>query len=194
MKTKIVELAERYEMDTPISTAEGGADAKVDQDDKKETEQEAEKEKEHLSLKDREIKIRHLNNKDKCLKQTIETLVTEVDIEMLVDPFRKWEKSFAAREKYEIRKPPPYDKNEAYEQRIKGMKSALPGHVVDVNSVKVLDTSLQRIAFHKYEDYSLAQITREKVAPTYTTINDAIIKMEQSYDGSIEREKKRKKR
>ena len=69
-------------------------------------------------------------------------MVTGVDIEMLVDPFRKWEKSFAAREKYEIRKPPPYDKHEAYEQRTKGMKNALPGQIVGVNSRKILDTSL----------------------------------------------------
>ena len=110
-------------MPTPSSTEEDRSE-RVIQVVKKE---EAKQEKEHLSLKDLEINLRHLNMKDKLKKQTIETLVTEVDIEMLVDPFRKWEKSFEAREKFEIKKAPPYDKHEAYEKRTKGKKSDLSG-------------------------------------------------------------------
>ena len=39
---------------------------------------------------------------------------------------------------------------------------------------KILDTSLQRIAFHKYQDYSLAALARSKIGSKYTRIANRI--------------------
>ena len=41
-------------------------------------------------------------------------------------------------------------------------------------SDKILDTSLQRIAFHKYQDYSLAQMARQQIGSSYNRMANRI--------------------
>ena len=86
-------------------------------------------------LQTMENELRLMIVKDRLNKHTIETKLAMVEKEMLIEPIKQWEKMYRAREKYDITKPVPYDKHEAYEQKKYQQSNLFP-------SDKVLDTSL----------------------------------------------------
>lgn len=86
-------------------------------------------------LQAKENELRLMIVKDRLNKHTIETKLAMVEKEMLTEPIKQWEKMYRAREKYDITKPVPYDKHEAYEQKKYQQSNLFP-------SDKVLDTSL----------------------------------------------------
>ena len=66
-------------------------------------------------LQGMENELRLMIVKDKLNKHTIETKLAMVEKDMLTEPIKQWERMYRAREKYDITKPVPYDKHEAYE-------------------------------------------------------------------------------
>ena len=57
----------------------------------------------------------------------------------------------------------PYDVEEGYKKKRALQRSFLPQE-------KVLDTSMYRIAFNRYQDYSLAQAERQKITTQYVKL------------------------
>lgn len=95
---------------------------------------------------------------------------------MLTEPLEKFRIMYRERERYDITKPAPYDKDEAYERKKAEQANLFPGD-------KIIDTSLQRIAFHKYQDYSLAAIARKRIGQKYTKIANRIDILSANGDG-----------
>ena len=72
---------------------------------------------------------------DRLSKHTIDTKYNMVEMEMLTAPLQKYEKMCKEREKFDITKPVPYDKHEAYEKKKAEQSNLVPGD-------KIIDTSL----------------------------------------------------
>ena len=107
--------------------------------------------------------------KDRLNKHTISTKLSLVEEDMLTKPLTQWDQMYKAREKYDVTKPVPYDMHEDYEE-----KKAAQSKIQMTGESKLLDTTLQRIAFHKYQDYSIAQMTRERLGAKYNKMANHI--------------------
>lgn len=58
-----------------------------------------------------------------------------VEEEMLTEPLKKYQNMYRERERYDVTKPVPYDKDEAYEKKKAEQANLFPGD-------KIIDTSL----------------------------------------------------
>ena len=65
----------------------------------------------------------------------MDTKLALVEEEMLSGPINLYNKHYQERELYDVTKPVPYDKHEAYEKKRKEQSNLFPGD-------KILDTSL----------------------------------------------------
>lgn len=59
--------------------------------------------------------LRLMNIKDRLTMPSIHTRLALVEKEVLTEPLIQWERHFLERERYDVTKPVPYDKHEAYE-------------------------------------------------------------------------------
>ena len=86
---------------------------------------------------------------------------------MLTKHFDLYWKRYEQREKFDINKPLPYDKEEAYLRKKAEQSSLLPeGHPIETNQY--------RIAFHKYQDFSIAQVARMQIGQKYRKMTNRI--------------------
>ena len=56
-----------------------------------------------------------MNIKDRLTMPSVHTRLALVEKEVLTEPLIQWERHFLERERYDVTKPVPYDKHEAYE-------------------------------------------------------------------------------
>ena len=96
-----------------------------------------------------EDRLRLLSIKDRLKRSTVDNKLELMEKEMLEMPLLEYQRFYDEREKYDVTKPIPYNKEEKFESRKREDRSL--GKAED----SILDASLQRIAFNRYQEHSL---------------------------------------